>query len=174
LFDRSHHVLPLIPDTHLPNMSTAWKDIAMCARKISDVVGPCNEGDAKLALCGHSPKLPQATLEDVLPSACRVLDRETHSRVAAAIQCTLSNLRETFARQYWGTVQQLYSQKHVGLPDADVEARLVQMYETRYRQTLDDIRQMLAHRFVRSVCPIDNRNTRGGFGDVNPPVSTQG
>jgi hypothetical protein len=51
-----------------------------------------------------------------------------------------------------------------------LETRMLQMFESHFRHSLQQIRRMLQKLFARPASIVDNRgnNTRGGFGDVSP------
>jgi hypothetical protein len=153
-------------------MSTQYASIAACATKIFESVGHCDKNASPLTMSGKEPTLPAVDLEELLPKG-HTLDPDTRARLWNVVRVRLSSLREHFLRQYWQTSRQLYSTRHLGLDDSEVESHHLRIYESQYDRCLEDVTRLLAKLLSRLAQPVDHRNTRGGFGDVSPPHITQ-
>jgi hypothetical protein len=154
-------------------MSTAYIEIAACADRIAKVVGSSTRGQP-LALSGRSPHLPVVTLNELLAkSTFDRLEPIKRLRITEALSEPLKELRHRLTRQFWQIAEQHYSLSECGLPDPIIEAQLVESFEATYSRFLNQLRtrlQQLLERLSTSK-DWDNRNTRGGFGDVSPPIS---
>ena len=154
-------------------MSIAYANVAACAKRIVELVGTCAETDPKLTLSGRSPSFPVIALQTLLPRlAYERLDLSKRGRVSDVLARCLTSLQDRFTRQFWREIESLYSPRNTGMSDAEVEAGLVRMYETRYDRCLEDVRALLSRLLSSERAQIDTRNTRGGFGDVSPPLLT--
>jgi hypothetical protein len=155
-------------------MSNTLTEIAASAQRITDMIGPRSGITTKLTLSGRSPTLPEVSLQYfVVATTYDCVDTATRERIEAVLGVELSSLRGRITRQYWQTVGQLYSHQLHGMPDAEIEDQLLGAYEARYQRFLLDIKKVLARTLARNDGPTDNRNTRGGFGDVSHPISLQ-
>jgi len=152
-------------------MSDAYSKISACAESIFKIVGPCSDADLMLCITGVSPAMVEVDLEDLIPPALyERIDASTRHRISCVLQQRLSATRIRLERQYVEMVSQYRSMSHLGMADMDLEACLVRIFETRYDNWLEDVRKVLSKILAQRTCSIaDNRNTRGGFGDVSPP-----
>jgi hypothetical protein len=152
-------------------MSSMYAEIVQTTRKIIDIVGPCSKAGRKLALSGNLPHMPDVTLQDLLStSAYMRLQAPVRSQVSEIIRATLMPLRDRSLQRYRTVAAQLHSVEESGMPDSEMEMSLIHMYEVRYQKTIDSLRRMLARLLDTPSSAPDNRNTRGGFGDVSPPL----
>jgi hypothetical protein len=152
-------------------MSSIYHQTAECASRIIDVVGPCNGDIGSLSLSGRQPTFPKATLELLLPkTAYEQLDSSSKSNIAGILERRLSALRESSVQRFRHAAGQHLSLATCGLSDMDVETGLIRMYESRYQLFLDQIRGMLLRLLARRAESVDNRSTKGGFGDVSTPI----
>jgi len=155
-------------------MSDLYTEVIDCARRIARAVGTCADTSQSLALSGRFLDLPVADLGSLLSSSTyERLPSSVRSRIEASLHDRVSSLQDHSRRRYRQMVEQQHSLEHCGLPDGEVEEKLAQAVEERYRRCIVDIRNMLAALLGRSLTAVDNRNTRGGFGDVSPPPLTQ-
>jgi hypothetical protein len=156
--------------TPILNMSTAYADVAACARRIIEMVGSCDDTEARLTLSGRSPNFPVVSMEVLLARLpYERLEASKKNQISTVLRKSLLSLRDRFTDQYWRDAKSLYSPINSGISDVEVEQALIQMYETRYSHCLDSIRTLLSRFLARGVDSItDSRNTRGGFGDVSP------
>ena len=152
-------------------MSTAYSDILACAQRIIEAVGISPAGGKRLTLSGRIPYLPATPLSDLMSRpAYEQLEDTVRTQLAGIVLSKLSVLRDRSISRFQEMCGRLHSASHSGLLDIDVETRLIQAVETRYHRCIDDIRTLLARVLAQQSCSQpDNRNTRGGFGDVSPP-----
>jgi hypothetical protein len=148
--------------------------IAACAERISQVVRSStrvNE-DAWMVTSGKMPNMSAAELCDLLPPRMHErLDAAMRLRISSALQERLRLTRSRLKRQYTQMVGRYHSMNHLGMTDAELEDSLVGIFEMRYQKSLADIRVMLAKLLAHyEQGSTENRNTRGGFGDVSPPL----
>jgi hypothetical protein len=152
-------------------MSEALSKIVACAQNISRLVGQCSDADPMLKGTGRRPVLADVDLSDLLAASVYVrLDDSTRRRIEAILQQELRRTRARLEQQHFQLVAQYRSLEHCGLNDIDVEGYLIGMFETRYRGFLNRVREALSKSLARVEPSADNRNTRGGFGDVSPSL----
>jgi hypothetical protein len=156
-------------------MSSNYTQILACARSILEAIGPCAESEKHhLTLSGRSPYLRDVpSIELLARRDWDRLDNETRSRLSVVVQGGLSTLRDRLLRRYRQLAEQLYSPLESGMSDLEIENWLIQTFEARYDRSLDEIRSMFAKAIWRTKETVDNRNTRGAFGDVSHPQSLQ-
>jgi hypothetical protein len=151
-------------------MSSTYTKIAECAQRISQVVYSHEDLQPPMTTSGRSPVLPEAALHDLIPAHLyEQLDATTRVRLSDVLQERLLTFRDYLWRQYSDLTGQHRSLVICGLNDLDMEKSLIQIFETRYKAYLDEVRGVLKRLVKRGPCDFDNRNTRGGFGDVSPP-----
>lgn len=155
-------------------MTQTYEKISACAQSIVKMVGHFNALDLSLVTSGRSPVFLEVGLEDLLESSIyRQIDTSTRHRIASVLERELRVSRTRLQQQYLQLARQYRSLSHCGLPDVDVETSLIQMFEVQYRSHLKDVQAMLVRLLNRPKRIEDNRNTRGGFGDVSSPSITQ-
>jgi len=151
-------------------MSFAYTEIVTCAERIIGIVGPGPNPEPMLGLTGRYPCLPESTFKALVGhQTYNTLEPTTRQRASIVLEQRLQATRHQLARQYHDSVKHLFSLGPSGIPDAEVEALLIQAFEARYQDHLREIGHMLAKIFVRLPSLEDSRNTRGGFGDVSLP-----
>lgn len=151
-------------------MTNEYAEIIACAQRIGRMVGPEAHELDKLALSGRLPGFPETNLNCLLsgPIYDR-LDLKTKSRLSSLLRESLDDLQDRMSKRYLEMCNQLHTASDSGLADFDVETRLLQTVEFRYRHCVDDIRAILRKLLARAPSVTDSRNTRGGFGDVSTP-----
>lgn len=156
-------------------MTTILTQIIACASNIMEVVGSnASRTDAlPLTLSGRSPCLPEVAWADLIESSvwCRT-PVTTQSRVSEILSRRLQIHRGALLERYRTLIGGLYSHRHLGLEDGDVEDRLILAFESSYLDHVEKIRKILRRIGERSG-PAVTSNSRGGFGDVSHPLITQ-
>jgi hypothetical protein len=156
-------------------MPNSYSDIHACSHRLLEMLGSGNDTTPTLVSTGRLPAMPDVTLHDLLSvSAVEQLDKATRSRLSNILQQRLSALRDRFVQQYSRLVSQHRSMRDCGLADTDVETSLLRLIETKYHSFIEEVRRMLSKVLTpqtRNMADIRSNNTRGGFGDVSPPLA---
>lgn len=152
----------------------ANRELIMKAQSILNMVGHIAEAGQRIVLSGRQPTLSETSSRDVMSShVYDQLEAELRDRVSAVVQSRLSSLRDRFIRGFWKTAEQHHSLSGYGVSDEEIETRLIQLYENKYRDCLEDIRQLLQKSWSARSRKYEDRNPRGGFGDVSTLLSLQ-
>lgn len=143
--------------------------IAACARRILSVVGPPSPPECALSVRVTTLELPKVQLLDLLEqNEHDCLDRTTREAVSAVLAKHLSSNRNILRERFLATTRELRSPSRFGLPDSDVEAYTVRMFETIYTRQIQRIKRMLRS-LVRAREVNASAIGKGGFGDVSSP-----
>jgi len=152
--------------TSEPNTS-AIEDVA---QSIIKMLGPCSLGQARLSSTGRSPIFPDISLCELVPvSLLQGLGHAVRTQLADIVEERLSSMRQRYLDRYRQLVHKMYSLDHAGFADLDHEMALCGTIEARYHRCISEIRRNLIRLLGQPATIGDNRNTRGGFGDVGPP-----
>jgi len=166
------HLYSALLTTLLTTMSDTYADIAACAKTIVDLLGQSQNAQSRppLTLSSRTPLLPETAFKELIPTSLheRLIPVQLEQLVAL-LDSQVRDTRHRFERQYWQVAGALYSTECSNLSDADVETWLLRTFENRYSRYLADVRKMLEKLSARLDRSNENRNARGGFGDVSSP-----
>ena len=151
-------------------MTDTYSEIAACAQRVLKLLGPQGDVATGLPTTGRSPAMQDVSLIDLLsPRVYEGIDASKRSQISNVLQRRLPALRGRLQHQYSKMILQHHSSATYGVSDLELEGCLIGVIETRYQSFLDQVRAVLERSLARRSSDIENRNTRGGFGDVRPP-----
>lgn len=159
---------------HIITMTnTNLADIAACAQKILDAIGPCSVSQPRLSGKGQLPDLPLVDFRDSLEQPVYAhLAMSIRDRVSELATQALKQYRCQALDRYQRVADNIYSTEQFGLSDVEGESRLRGAFERSYEGYTNKIRSLI-RKTASQHWPSAVINGRGGFGDASTPLPSK-